>query len=254
MESIVRLARIHIDGYLHRAAGCIGLLLGLLVATALPALAAAPRVPETMAERVAACVACHGKEGRATRDGFFPRIAGKPAGYLYNQLVNFREGRRQNPAMTYMVEHLSDAYLMEIAQYFSNLHPAYPAPQLPDVSPAALERGRKLALSGDESKKIPACVACHGQALTGAAPSIPGLAGLPPDYLRAQFGAWRNGGRHAAAPDCMGEIANRLSIDEINAVSAWLAAQTVQNDAAPPLSVKLPMSCGGVSPASPVSQ
>ena len=48
-----------------------------------------------MAERVRACTACHGKEGRATSDGYYPRIAGKPAGYLYNQLVNFRDGRRQ---------------------------------------------------------------------------------------------------------------------------------------------------------------
>lgn len=218
----------------------------LLMQFGAPAVHAAPRVPDTMAERVAACVGCHGKEGRATRDGFYPRIAGKPAGYLYNQLLNFREGRRKSAPMTYMVGHLSDAYLMEIAQYFSGLHPSYPAPQPADVPPAALERGRVLTVSGDRSKNIPACASCHGQALTGAAPAIPGLAGLPADYLRAQFGAWRDGARRAAAPDCMGEIARRLSVDDISAVSAWLAAQTVQSDVAPPLSVKLPMECGSV--------
>jgi cytochrome c553 len=30
------------------------------------------------------------------------RIAGKPAGYLYNQLLNFRDGRRNYPLMTYI--------------------------------------------------------------------------------------------------------------------------------------------------------
>lgn len=85
------------------------------------AAAAQPQIHDTMAQRALACAACHGKEGRATRDGYFPRIAGKPAGYLYNQLINFREGRRRYPLMTYMVGHLSDAYLAEMAQYFSEL-------------------------------------------------------------------------------------------------------------------------------------
>jgi cytochrome c553 len=39
---------------------------------------------------VAACTLCHGKEGVAGTDGYYPRIAGKPAGYLYQQLLNFR--------------------------------------------------------------------------------------------------------------------------------------------------------------------
>lgn len=55
------------------------------------------QVPDTLAQRVLACAACHGKEERATIAGYFPRIAGKPAGYLYNQLINFLEGRRQYP-------------------------------------------------------------------------------------------------------------------------------------------------------------
>ncbi len=90
---------------------------------------AASAIPDTIAQRAAACTACHGKEGRATNDGYFPRIAGKPAGYLYNQLLNFRAGRRTYPMMIYMVSHLSDAYLMEMAQYFESLHPPYPPPQ-----------------------------------------------------------------------------------------------------------------------------
>ncbi len=39
--------------------------------------------------------------------------------------------------------------------------------------------------------------------MTGRAPFIPGLLGLPRDYLNAQLGAWRNGQRHASPPDCM---------------------------------------------------
>lgn len=204
------------------------------------------QVADTVAQRAMACAACHGKEGRATSDGYFPRIAGKPAGYLYNQLVNFREGRRQYPLMTYMVAHLSDAYLMEISQYFSDLHPPYPPPQPASVPSAALERGRELVISGDASKRIPACVACHGQNLTGVLPAIPGLLGLPRDYLNSQFGAWKAGSRKAPAPDCMAEISRQLSPQDIGAVSAWLASQPVPSDMRPAsaLSVKLPVPCG----------
>lgn len=74
----------------------------------------------------------------------FSRIAGKLAGYLYNQLRHFRDGRRQNPAMAHMVVNLSDAYLKEIADHFAALNPPYPPPQTSKLAPAALERGRQL--------------------------------------------------------------------------------------------------------------
>jgi cytochrome c553 len=205
-------------------------------------------IPDTIAQRAVACTACHGKEGRATSEGFFPRIAGKPAGYLYNQLVNFRDGRRQYPLMIYMVAHMTDDYLKGLADYFSALHPPYPPPQPANLPPAALKRGRALVMSGDPSRNIPACIACHGERLTGLLPTVPSLVGLPHDYLNAQFGAWKNGARRAAAPDCMAQISNRLSSEDIGAVSAWLASQPIPNDMtpAPAPSVKLPIACGSV--------
>ena len=203
-------------------------------------------------KRVAPCMSCHGKEGKAASDGYYPRIAGKPAGYLYNQLLNFREGRRrQYPLMIYMVQHLSNAYLKEIAAYFAAQHPPYPPPQVLNVSRETLERGRQLTVHGDAARGIPPCVACHGTTLTGVASFIPGLLGIPHDYINAQFGAWRQGVRRALAPDCMAKIAQQLSIEEINAVSAWLASQPVPDDAmpAPSLPAPLPLACGGVTPA-----
>ena len=85
---------------------CLRLLMVLLLLAMPPWLRAATpeSVPaaDDMAPRVLACVACHGREGRATNQGYFPRIAGKPAGYLYNQLRNFRDGRRTNAALTHL--------------------------------------------------------------------------------------------------------------------------------------------------------
>lgn len=195
--------------------------------------ASAAAAPDTMAQRMKACVACHGQEGRATNQGFFPRIAGKPAGYLYNQLVSFRDGTRQNAAMAYLVDHMSDAYLREVADYFAALDLPYPAPQTKDGPAATLARGEQLVRRGDAARGIPACASCHGQAMTGVAPATPGLLGLPRDYILAQFGAWRTGLRRAAAPDCMGEIARRLSAEDVSAMATWLSSQPVAHGVAP---------------------
>ncbi|MBY0556113.1 MAG: c-type cytochrome [Burkholderiaceae bacterium] len=206
---------------------------------------AAP-VADALTARLAACISCHAREEK--RDAYFPRIAGKPATYLYNQLINFREGRRNYPLMTYMVAHQSDAYLAEMADYFSRLSPSYPpAPASNNsIDQAMLTRGQTLVERGDASRKIPACAACHGASLNGGHPAIPGLLGLPGDYINAQFGAWRNQVRHAAAPDCMAEIANRLSSADVAAVSQWLSRQTPSlstHPAARP-TLPLPLDCG----------
>ena len=210
--------------------------------------ASQPRDVNTMAQRVTACTTCHGKEGRATNQGYFPRIAGKPAGYLYNQLANFRDGRRHYAAMTYLVEHLSDAYLLEIAQHFATLDLPYPAPQPVPATPALLARGEALALRGDSARNVPACAACHGEQLTGVQPAVPGLLGLPRDYLIAQLGAWQTGVRRAHAPDCMRDLAQCLTPEDVGAVSTWLAARPLPADTKPAALPPgpWPMPCGGV--------
>lgn len=209
---------------------------------------------EGMSARVLACTACHGKEGRATPDGYFPRIAGKPAGYLYHQLLNFRDGRRSYPQMSYLLEHLTDDYLREIADYFSALDLPYPPPSTAPAPRALLERGQQLVRHGDADRKIPACIQCHGDAMTGVAPSVPGLLGLSRDYVVSQLGAWQTGQRQAQLPDCMARVARQLSVDDVGAVSAWLAAQHVPGQGRPAKAFKaeLPMPCGGVvAPAVP---
>lgn len=188
---------------------------------------------DTIAQRTLACTACHGREGRAGPDGYYPRIAGKPAGYLYNQLLHFRDGRRRYGLMAGLLETLSDDYLWEIAQHFASLDVPYPPPQ-PATAPAeVLQRGRVLALEGDADRRVPACASCHGKALTGVLPNVPGLLGLPRDYLNAQLGAWRTGQRRALAPDCMAEIARRLAPDDLSAVTAWLAAEALPRNTRP---------------------
>lgn len=211
---------------------------------ALPAAAAAPAAEApahpALAGRMQACTPCHGEQGRASSAGYLPRIAGKPAGYLFNQLANFRDGRRPNAAMAGLVEFMDDRYLHEIAAYFAALELPHAAPQALAITPAQQALGRQLALQGDARRGLPACSACHGERLTGALPALPGLIGLPRDYLVAQIGAWRSGDRRAVAPDCMARIARALTPQDIEAVTLWLALQPTATDMRPAAALTAP--------------
>lgn len=225
----------------------------LTLALLLPGAAATagPSAPDLQA-RLQACTACHGEQGVSRRDGYVPRIAGKPAGYLEQQLLNFRDGRRPHRGMAYLLENLSDDYLREIAAHFAAQRVASTAggalsSDLPPLSAAQAERARQLVERGDPARRLPACTACHGTALGGIQPSVPGLTGLPADYLIAQLGAWRHGKRRARTPDCMAQIAQQLPEAELAWVARWLAQQP-PGEPLPAPPARWPMACGGVSP------
>ena len=71
-----------------------------------------------------------------------------------------------------------------------------------EFTAAVLARGEALVRHGDPARRLPACVACHGNSLAGMQPvlqpalqpvvqpllqpAVPGLLGLPQDYQQAQ--------------------------------------------------------------------
>ncbi|KAG0772532.1 hypothetical protein G6F22_015665 [Rhizopus arrhizus] len=150
--------------------------------------------------------------------------------------------------MAHLLAGLPDDYLREMAAYFSEQHVPYPAPTRAQVSSATMEAGRTLALNGDAARGLPACASCHGAALSGLMPAIPGLLGLPRDYIGSQIGSWKNGLRRAAAPDCMADIADKLTPTDIGALAAWLSSQPVVEPYAPEAagSLRLPAEILGV--------
>jgi len=201
---------------------------------------------DSMEARVQGCVTCHGHEGQGTKSGYFPRIAGKPAGYLYNQLVAFRDGTRKYAPMNYLVAYLPDKYLKEMAEHYAKLRPAFAPKEPTTASEATIARGKALVTAGDASKQLPACVACHGNGLTGMEPGVPGLVGLRPAYIVAQLTRWRVGERVAADPDCMKRIATRLSEGDVTAVAAYMSLQDPPKDPSPESAnlVRMPFACG----------
>ena len=179
--------------------------------------------PDTLEARAQGCSTCHGAHGEGTKDLNFPRIAGKPAGYLFNQLQNFRDGQRSYPPMNYLLAYMHDDYMAELAGYFS----AQPVVQQTAIEPSQADNlaGERLVHGGDLAAGVPACILCHGSRLTGIEPGIPGLIGLNSRYIAAQLVSWRVGTRHAKSPDCMHDIATRLTETQIRQAAAWLAAQ-----------------------------
>ena len=201
---------------------------------------------DTMAARVLACAACHGHQGQGTSNDYFPRLAGKPAGYLYNQLVAFRDGKRKYAPMNYLLEFQPEPYLRKMAEYYAAQRPPALPYAPPVVSAAVLAHGQSLVENGEPDRGVPACSHCHGPSLTGMEPGIPGLVGLRQTYITAQLGAWRYGTRTAVAPDCMQIVAGNLTEADVTAVAAYLSSLPVPADPSPlPAgTLKTPLPCG----------
>lgn len=220
------------------------------IAQANPPASSLPLPPDTMEERTHACVNCHGQAGKGIERAYFPRLAGKPAAYLFHQLVAYRDGTRKYAPMNYLLAYLPDEYLKKMAQYYADAREPYAAPPTPSASLDILQHGRQLVEHGNPARKIPACIACHGPYLSGREPGIPGLIGLRADYISAQLGAWRYGTRTAIEPDCMQLVAARLTEQEVAAVAAWLSSMPIPAETAPlkPSSKRLPLECGSQKP------
>ena len=204
---------------------------------------------DDLGEHLAACAVCHGKHGEGVQGAqYYPHLAGKPVGYLFEQLRNFRDGRRNNAQMTWLVQYMDDAYMDEIAQFYAAQPPRTRAADsdATGLSEAMNATAQQLVQHGDPARDIPACSACHGIKLTGLEPGIPALVGLPAEYIFAQLGSWRTGARHATEPDCMGTIARDLAPQEMRAIAAWLSRQSHADEErpAPAGSFLPPRACG----------
>lgn len=229
------------------------LLLAVFIAwSAAPALAqtAAPAFEDSIAQRMQACVTCHGDKGGGIAGSAFPRLAGQPAAYLSAQMRAFRDGVRNYAPMNFLMSRQSDAYFAEIAEYFSAQRPD---PRVVDARRAtpfersSADAGKNLMAEGRPATGLPACSACHGGKLSGMAPATPAIAGLPRDFLIEQLGSWKTASSRirsdAGEPNCMARVASLMSGADITAAATWLSLQQPEGPPAP-AAAKLPIACG----------
>ncbi|MGM0535026.1 MAG: c-type cytochrome [Pseudomonadota bacterium] len=213
-----------------RIASGLGLLLGLGLA------AGQAQALDGDAERgeqaAGACVACHQADGsgmNVSGGESWPRLAGLPAAYIAKQLHDFQAGRRENTTMMPFANMLDDQQIADVAAYYSEM-PVTDAQGGTDADAALLARGEQLARRGDWDAYIVSCQSCHGPGNEGAGETFPGIASQHAGYIETQLRAWKAGERSNDPQNLMGAIAGRMSDEDIRAVSAWLANQSVASE------------------------
>jgi cytochrome c553 len=94
------------------------------------------------------------------------------------------------------------------------------------VPPGSINRGKRLATTGQSSSadkgKTVVCTTCHGPKLTGT-DKIPPIAGRQPSYLLRQLLAFRNGTRTGDAATQMTPVVEKLSLDEMIDLVAYVS-------------------------------
>ena len=173
---------------------------------------------------ILACVTCHGAQGEGMAT--FPYLAGQGQAYLERQLDNFAAETRKNPIMVPIAKAMSSEQKQAVSAYFAQLKPAIDKASLQrsvDTYPAKGDAGAWLANRGDWGNNLPACIQCHGPGGVGVGPDFPSIAGLPATYLVEQLQAWKSVQRNPGPQNLMRDISNRMSDEQIKAVSTYYA-------------------------------
>jgi len=202
----------------------VPLMSSLLVAAALvapaaaaePAPAAKPDVAKGEAISTNVCAACHAADGSRGSPAN-PILQGQHAEYLVKQLVEFKEGKRDNPVMKGMASTLSEADMRNVAAFYASK----------DAKPGfaknkeSVALGEKIYRGGIADRAIPACAGCHSPNGAGIPAQYPRVRGQHADYTEAQLVAFRSGLRKNSAQ--MTGIAAKLNDKEIKALADYIA-------------------------------
>lgn len=185
--------------------------------------------PNKGKETAIVCQACHMEDGAGKDNGeieSWPRLAGLSAAYLQKQMQDIKSGTRQAPSMIAFANMLTDEQVADVSAYYASLPP--PFAETSTADPALLAHGEKLAMRGDWDRYLPPCAACHGPDNQGAGDIFPALAGQHAGYIRKQLQLWQDDQRQNDVNQLMTAIAKRMTAEDIEAVSLWLAAQKPQ--------------------------
>jgi cytochrome c553 len=160
--------------------------------------------------RAQACAACHGTDGNAVSPEI-PSLAGQTWRYLYVQLRDFKEGRRNSAVMGPMAQALSREDMIALANFFA----AQP------LKPAAFAVDEARARLGKAKAEETLCTMCHLGGFLGQN-EIPRVAGQNYAYIVAQLKAFKERTRTNDAGN-MTSVARTLSDADIENLGHYLA-------------------------------
>lgn len=184
---------------------------------------------------LAACSRCHGMDGLGRASGAFPRLDIQSTDYLFAQLEAYAAGTRHSGIMQSATAELDATEMRRLADYYS-AQSTMNSSIFAEGQDLSLALGRTLATTGMPDLGIPACFSCHAEDLASRYPLYPSLAGQFAGYTSGQLTLFKSGKRRdTPAAEIMSVIAQRLTEEQINAVSIYLAGlhQQTAKDAKP---------------------
>ena len=165
------------------------------------------------------CSACHLLEGRGSKNGTFPQIAGQHREVLIKQMADIRAGNRDNPTMYpfALPESIGDEQAMaDVTAYIAKL-PMNPDNGKGPWAPGTSEHQQGAKLYKDN------CVKCHGDQGEGIADKFyPRIEGQHYEYMVRQFEWIRDGKRRNANPEMVKQI-QEFSDKEMQMVINWVS-------------------------------
>jgi len=158
----------------------------------------------------ATCVACHGPGGNSTNP-LYPVLAGQNARYIYLQLKDYKQDRRNHPLMSPVAKALATEEMLALATYFA----AQPRRnEVEQGDPALVARGKQVA---DDAL----CAMCHLGGFSGQN-EVPRVNGQHYSYILAQLLAFKTGTRTNDAGN-MAAVVKTLPDDDLKALAAYIA-------------------------------
>jgi cytochrome c553 len=166
----------------------------------------------------AVCAACHGADGNST-NAMWPSLAGQHSSYIYKQLNDFKEGRREDASMSGMVANLTDQDMQDLAAYFESQPSKAVA-----FDGELIDLGESIYRGGITETSVAACMGCHSPSGKGNGPAgWPSLEGQHPEYIFTQLNNFKHGRRTNDTGKMMRNVASRMSETEMKSVAAYIA-------------------------------
>lgn len=178
-------------------------------------------------EKSTVCAACHGADGNSIVPAW-PSIAGQHEQYLYQQLLDFKSGKRENVQMAPILIPLNEQDFADLAAYYASL----PAKQLTaqeritvngeEVS-ARLTDAEYMYRVGNPETGLSACMACHGPNGAGnPAAKYPSLGGQHAEYTATTLRAYKSEARKNDANEIMRSITSKMTNEDIDIIANYL--------------------------------
>jgi cytochrome c553 len=166
---------------------------------------------ETLEERAATCLACHGEHGQSETENT-PSLGGQQPAYALIQLFMFREKLRTFEPMNEMAKAFTDDDLRLFSEFIGKLPKPTPPADAPD--PARLQRAQALVQQHR-------CNNCHNVDFSGR-DNVPRLADQREDYLAKTMLEYKDNSRHGY-DGTMADVLQPVTKEQIADLAYFLA-------------------------------